>query len=209
MSYSQALVQKTQARNKEALDCMEPGTRRKFKAFIDYLWNDLNILLLLYSGTRDFAEQNALYAQGRDPAVPGDIVTNAKGGQSWHNFGRAGDVVPLNYQGQPLWTTTPWATVGQAGKQFGLEWGGDFSTIYDPTHFQNREGMDLQTALAKYPNGYKCGAAHHRWWPWVLVGGGLIAAPIGIAKKNKVVTITGLISAATGAAFLTIPKLKQ
>lgn len=40
---------------------------------------------------RTFAEQDALYAQGR--TKPGSIVTYAKGGQSYHNFGLAVDIV--------------------------------------------------------------------------------------------------------------------
>ena len=38
-------------------------------------------------GLRTFAEQDALYAQGR--TKPGKKVTNAKGGQSVHNYGFA------------------------------------------------------------------------------------------------------------------------
>jgi peptidoglycan L-alanyl-D-glutamate endopeptidase CwlK len=43
-------------------------------------------------GVRTVAEQDALYAQGR--TKPGKIVTNAKGGQSAHNFGLAVDIGP-------------------------------------------------------------------------------------------------------------------
>lgn len=39
---------------------------------------------------RTFAEQDALYAQGR--TKPGSIVTYARGGQSYHNFGIAIDI---------------------------------------------------------------------------------------------------------------------
>ena len=41
----------------------------------------------LISGTRTFAEQDRLYAQGR--TEPGNVVTNARGGQSNHNYGIA------------------------------------------------------------------------------------------------------------------------
>ncbi|MBH8600228.1 M15 family metallopeptidase, partial [Thermoactinomyces sp. CICC 23799] len=41
--------------------------------------------ILITDGLRTFAEQNELYAQGR--TKPGKIVTNAKAGQSYHNFG--------------------------------------------------------------------------------------------------------------------------
>ena len=42
---------------------------------------------------RTFAEQDALYAQGRTKG--GLKVTNAKGGQSYHNYGLAIDIVLL------------------------------------------------------------------------------------------------------------------
>jgi peptidoglycan L-alanyl-D-glutamate endopeptidase CwlK len=43
---------------------------------------------------RTFAEQDGLYAQGR--SKPGAIVTNAKGGQSYHNYGLAIDIVLIS-----------------------------------------------------------------------------------------------------------------
>ena len=43
-------------------------------------------------GLRTISEQNALYAQGRTDKTK-KIVTNAKGGSSYHNFGLAIDVV--------------------------------------------------------------------------------------------------------------------
>src|ERR1700704_435919 len=42
------------------------------------------------SGLRTYAEQDALYAQGRTQSGP--KVTKARGGYSWHNFGMAFDV---------------------------------------------------------------------------------------------------------------------
>jgi hypothetical protein len=44
-------------------------------------------------GVRTFAEQDALYAQGR--TRKGLRVTNAKGGQSYHNYGLAADCALL------------------------------------------------------------------------------------------------------------------
>ena len=66
------------------------------------------ITLLVTSTYRDFESQNALYAQGRTAA--GKKVTNAKGGQSFHNWRVALDVVPLR-NGKPVWGTT-----GEDGK---------------------------------------------------------------------------------------------
>jgi len=67
------------------------------------------------SAFRSIAEQDALYAQGR--TKPGSIVTNAKGGQSLHNYGVAFDVCfdsKTPYQGN-------WELVGRLGESIGLE----------------------------------------------------------------------------------------
>src|SRR5699024_12147382 len=49
------------------------------------------IYVLFSDGYRSHAEQNALYAQGR--TKPGNIVTNARRGQSLHNYGLALDML--------------------------------------------------------------------------------------------------------------------
>ena len=49
--------------------------------------------MLIVSTLRTFAEQDELYAQGR--TKPGKRVTNAKGGQSLHNYGVAIDFALL------------------------------------------------------------------------------------------------------------------
>ncbi len=51
------------------------------------------LLPYVYEGLRSRERQNELYAQGR--TAPGKIVTNAQGGQSFHNYGYALDWVPL------------------------------------------------------------------------------------------------------------------
>ena len=48
---------------------------------------------LIYCGRRTMEEQAALYAKGR--TVGGKIVTKAKPGESYHNYGLAFDWVPL------------------------------------------------------------------------------------------------------------------
>jgi peptidoglycan L-alanyl-D-glutamate endopeptidase CwlK len=48
----------------------------------------------LTSGYRSKKEQNELYAQGR--SKPGQVVTNAKAGQSYHNYGLAVDFVIIH-----------------------------------------------------------------------------------------------------------------
>lgn len=94
----------------------------------------------IIGGTRTFAEQDALFAQGR--TVPGKVVTNAPGGFSNHNFGVAWDIGI--FKGTAFLDASPqYDEAGQIGKDLGLEWGGDFSSIIDKPHFQCRTGKTL------------------------------------------------------------------
>jgi len=95
--------------------------------------------LLVVSGLRTAAEQNALYAQGRNGA-PGHIVTNAKAGYSMHNYGLAVDIVPYlsGSSGEPNWdpNTPQFRAVVAALEAQGLVWGGSWKTFPDEDHFQ-------------------------------------------------------------------------
>ena len=56
---------------------------------------------------RTFAEQDNLYAQGR--TKPGPVVTYAKGGQSYHNYGLAIDIVLIvDTDGNGSYETASW-----------------------------------------------------------------------------------------------------
>lgn len=101
--------------------------------------------LLFTSTYRDKASQDALFAQGRTTA--GKIVTKARGGQSYHNFRVAFDVVPLR-NGKPVWGTTGedgklWQRVGEIGESCGLEWAGRWKTFKEMAHFQHTAGLKL------------------------------------------------------------------
>lgn len=91
------------------------------------------IIAVVTSGTRTYAEQDALYEQGR--TKPGSIVTNARAGYSNHNFGLAFDLTIFS-NGKPVWESPEYKTLGSIGKSLGLIWGGDWSTIEDDPHFE-------------------------------------------------------------------------
>jgi peptidoglycan L-alanyl-D-glutamate endopeptidase CwlK len=93
------------------------------------------IEIKLISGHRTYAEQDALFAQGR--TRPGKKVTNAKGGESNHNFGIAFDVGVFD-DGKYLPETPSYDAVGVIGKQLGLDWGGDWANLVDKPHFELR-----------------------------------------------------------------------
>jgi len=92
--------------------------------------------LIVTCTSRTNEEQAILYAQGR--TTPGVKVTNAKPGQSAHNFGLAIDVAILVH-GKLDWDRNSplWQEVGNFGQARGLEWYGapeaEFSEL---PHFQ-------------------------------------------------------------------------
>ena len=91
--------------------------------------------LRITHGYRSIDEQNALYEQGR--TKPGSIVTNAKGGQSFHNFGLAVDVYD-----EVRGYNTDWDELGRIADGVGLEHG-DRGYV-DLPHFQYRGGLTLE-----------------------------------------------------------------
>jgi peptidoglycan L-alanyl-D-glutamate endopeptidase CwlK len=98
------------------------------------------IVIKLTSTYRTTEEQDDLYAQGR--TKPGSIVTNAKGGQSYHNLRWAYDIVVKTSKGYSYEDESLYNKVGQIGKSIGLEWGGDFPTP-DLPHFQKKYGSTI------------------------------------------------------------------
>lgn len=106
---------------------------------------------------RTFAEQDALYAQGR--TKPGSIVTKAKGGLSYHNYGLALDIVLIDGK-NASWDSkkdfdkdgkADWAEIVNIFKQHGWEWGGDWG-FKDEPHFQKTFGKSVRELLDLYNN---------------------------------------------------------
>lgn len=127
--------------NSRDLNDLLPVVKEKVEAFITAC-KDAGIDLIVTSTYRDMESQNALYAQGR--TNPGKIVTNAKGGESFHNFRCAVDVVPL-VNGKADWDGSHpvWAEVGRIGKENGLEWAGEWVHFKELAHFQYSGGLTL------------------------------------------------------------------
>lgn len=119
----------------------------------------LNVAIRVVQGLRTIKEQDALYAQGR--TKPGKIVTKAKGGSSYHNYGIAFDFALLydrdrNGTFETLsWDEKDlrWQDVVKAFEAKGWFWGGKFSTITDYPHLEKRFGHKWQDLLEKYKAG--------------------------------------------------------
>lgn len=131
--------------NSRDLSELLPPVKEKVSVFIR-LCKAASIDLLVTSTYRDFESQNTLYAQGR--TAPGKVVTNAKGGQSFHNYRCAIDVVPI-VNGKCQWNDKAlWDKIGQLGKQAGLEWAGDWVKFKETAHFQYTGGLTLKDLQA-------------------------------------------------------------
>lgn len=108
-----------------------------------------DIYVQITSGYRSFAEQTILYNQGRtDKSKP--IVTNAKAGQSNHNYGLAIDFVLISEDGKTaLWTVNAdWKRVATIGKSLGFTWGGDWKTFKDNPHLEMMGGLSIKDLQA-------------------------------------------------------------
>ena len=126
------------------IEGLHPKIRTKVREFIKDAEKQ-GIVLRITSGLRTWEEQNKLFAQGR--TAGGKRVTNAKGGQSWHNYGLAIDVVQM-VAGVPQWRAD-WAKIGEIGEKHGFEWGGRWKFV-DKPHFQMRFGLTIAQAQARH-----------------------------------------------------------
>ncbi|MCU1321144.1 MAG: peptidase D,D-carboxypeptidase [Acidobacteriaceae bacterium] len=137
------------ARSEKALAGVFPELADKVRAAAAKLEKEQTFLLVV-SGLRTAAEQQALYAQGR--SVKGHIVTNARAGFSMHNYGLAVDVVPyqVGEKGALNWNpaTPQFQRMVAAMKGQELEWGGDWKGgLGDFDHFQ-MSGLPVSPSLA-------------------------------------------------------------
>lgn len=111
---------------------------------------------------RSFKRSDALYRQphdGKDNDGDGNIdevdekVTNAKAGQSYHNYGLAIDFVIMK-DGEMDWTVNDdWMKIVKCFKDQGFAWGGDFHSIKDYPHVEMTFGYNWRDLLALHNAG--------------------------------------------------------
>jgi peptidoglycan L-alanyl-D-glutamate endopeptidase CwlK len=114
---------------------------------------------------RTIDEQNKLFNQGR--TAPGKIVTNARGGLSYHNYGLAIDIVLIHDTDgdgdfdKAVWDVktdfdkdggSDWMEVVAIFKQYGWTWGGDWKFV-DPPHFEKTFNRSVRELLALHNSG--------------------------------------------------------
>ncbi len=147
----------------EKLKLLYPPFAEQVRRLLELL--RLNSLpFYVFMTLRTFAEQDALYAQGR--TKPGKIVTNACGGDSWHNYGLACDLVLDGMVDKPgiQWSwdiradlnrdgANDWKQMAELAKTLRLEAGYFWKTFPDAPHVQNRYGLSLVECKELYRLG--------------------------------------------------------
>ena len=126
--------------NSRKLEDLHPAVEKLARAFVTKC-AAAGVDVLITSTYRDHESQAALFAQGR--TTPGKIVTNARPGQSWHNWRCAFDFVPL-VNGKAQWNDA--ATFDRCGliaESVGLEWAGRWKRFRELAHCQYTGGLTL------------------------------------------------------------------
>jgi peptidoglycan L-alanyl-D-glutamate endopeptidase CwlK len=126
--------------NSRSLSDLNPKVAALCSEFINSCKKQ-NIDVIITSTYRDAESQNKLYAQGR--TEPGKKVTNAKAGQSFHNWKVAFDFVPV-VNGKAMWNDLALFTkCGEIAESIGLEWAGRWTKFPETAHCQYTGGLTL------------------------------------------------------------------
>ncbi len=131
------------------LNKVHPELKKRVTALIEALATQ-GLTVEVVQGLRTFQEQNELFKQGR--SKPGQIVTNAKGGQSNHNYGLAVDLCPF-VNGKPQWNdNNGFIRIGVEAARQGLDWGGSWKKFIDKPHVQ-LGGLTIAQCLKFFNTG--------------------------------------------------------
>lgn len=133
-------------KNIATLDPKAQAAFTRFATLAQRTAAELGCDYIMIAGNRSWAQQDALYAQGR--TAPGAKVTNARGGYSDHNFGSAGDFgvfrgkVYLDEADFKQADTVHRACAAHA-MECGLDWGGHWESFQDYPHYEMHTVLSL------------------------------------------------------------------
>ncbi|MGF6356178.1 peptidoglycan L-alanyl-D-glutamate endopeptidase CwlK [Paenibacillus sp. 4624] len=167
-------IDQLKAKSQARLSGVHPVIRQLGEELIERCYNR-GVWIIITQGLRTYAEQDALYAQGRTVLYDSKgkklpIVTKVKGGYSIHNFGFALDFALLLKDGKSVsWDTLrdddkdslpDWSEVVEEAKKLGFEWGGDWRSFVDMPHIQMVFGLTTaQLRAGKRPTQAQLEAA--------------------------------------------------
>jgi peptidoglycan LD-endopeptidase CwlK len=128
------------------------------------------LFITVAQGLRTVEEQDALFAKGRDEhgAVinKAQIVTNARGGNSYHNYGLAVDCYPVDKEsGGVDWNPShpDWKRMESLGVSLGLTSGANWIRIVDAPHFQLTGRFPVGAPDDEVRELYKSGGLQAVW----------------------------------------------
>lgn len=127
--------------NSRKIEDLHPVVQGKARAFLARC-DEAGIDVILTSTYRDHESQNALFAIGR--TKPGKRVTNARGGESFHNWRVAFDFVPI-VNGKAMWEDLSlFRKCGEIAESVGMEWAGRWKGKFrESAHCQFTNGLSL------------------------------------------------------------------
>ena len=127
--------------NSRSLSDLHPTVMKMAQEFIKKC-KEAGIDVLITSTLREFAYQDSLYAQGR--TKPGKKVTNARAGQSMHNYGYALDFAPTK-AGKIDWNDlASFKKCGEIGESLGFTWAYRFKSFPELAHLEYTGGLSLK-----------------------------------------------------------------
>lgn len=150
------------SRTRAKLKLLYPDVQVRVIRFLNTFYTHHRRILNVTQGLRTFKKQDWLYAQGR--TRPGDVVTRARGGYSYHNYGLAVDLAfagldpYLDRETEEL-RDYLWDEIGRHGEMAGFLWGGNFAGISDRPHLQIGYGRTIR----QWRSVYKIGGLRGVW----------------------------------------------
>ena len=123
-----------------------PKAQIKARKFLK-ITKDNNLDIRILSGTRTYEEQDNLYQHGRNGSTQ-PIITNARGGQSNHNFGIAWDIGVFQ-NGNYVGNDSPYISFASIVLPLmnTIEWGGNWISFKDYPHYQLKPVSDNETVI--------------------------------------------------------------
>lgn len=142
----------------DKIEKLHPSVRTEVKDIVQEINEKLTgkSQVRIAQGLRTFAEQDALYAKRPK-------VTNAKGGQSVHNYGFAVDIVMIIDGKVASWDVkkdwdgdkvSDWDEAVKVFAKYGWNWGGNWHSFKDMPHF-DKIGFSNWRVLQNYKRDSK------------------------------------------------------
>ena len=146
------------------IEDLHPLVQPKALLLIKKAKEDLGLGIVIYRTLATWEEQEAIYAQGR--TKPGIVVSNARGGESFHNYGLAIDFGILKPGSKEIeWNTKAdfdndqipdYQELGKLGEDIGFEWGARFTSMKgDLGHLQMSFGFTIKELQIIYLGGLR------------------------------------------------------